>query len=331
MRPLVAHGPQNSHRSPLATGHFFLLCALCGLCASILSSPSHAQVPLSRPPITGIAHVRLYSTDLYKSREFYAHILGLGNGTAGCMAVTRPCFTVNDHQQIELIQVTGGAPDNLLAEVAFATPDAEQMRRYLTAHHISAGEITKDRNGVQHFELKDPEGLPIAFVQLPSQHFFTAPPEQVSTHLVHAGFIVKNRAVEDHFYRDILGFRMYWHGGFKDVDRSAVASEKDNDWWEIQVPDGSDWVEFMLNIPANADHNERGIQNHFSFAVEQIKPTAALLRTHGLKSTDEPEIGRDGKWSWDIYDPDATRVEFMEFKPAQEPCCNPYTASHPKP
>ena len=71
------------------------------------------------------------------------------------------------------------------------------------------------------------------------------------------------------------------------------------------------------------------MQNHFSLAVEQIKSAAARLREHGLKTTGEPEIGRDGKWSFDIYDPDLTRVEFMEFKPAQPPCCNPYTASHP--
>src|SRR6266550_2270175 len=109
----------------------------------------------------------------------------------------------------------------------------------------------------------------------------------------------------------------------------GVLEPADNDWWEIQVPDGTDWIEYMLNIPSNADHKERGIQNHFSFAVEQIEPSVALLRAHGLKTTAEPEIGRDGKWSFDICDPDLTRVEFMEFKPAQPPCCNPYTASHP--
>jgi hypothetical protein len=27
----------------------------------------------------------------------------------------------------------------------------------------------------------------------------------------------------------------------------------------------------------------------------------------------------------------ATRVEFMEFKPAQKPCCHPYEAAHPAP
>lgn len=289
---------------------------------ALLGLPLAAQDQPARQPITGIAHVRIYSTDLYKSREFYTRILGLAPGTAGCTGITHPCFTVNDRQQIELLQVTSAAPANLLAEVAFATPDLEQMRRYLLAHHIAAGAITKDSNGVQHFELRDPEGNPIAFVQLPASRFFTAPAEQASTRMVHAGFIVKDRAAEDRFYMDLLGFRMYWHGGFKDAD---------NDWWEIQVPDGTDWIEYMLNISPTAGKQERGVQNHFSFAVEQIKPTVARLRMHGLKSTDEPEIGRDGKWQYNVYDPDLTRVEFMEFKPAQPPCCNPYTAPQPQP
>jgi catechol 2,3-dioxygenase-like lactoylglutathione lyase family enzyme len=287
-----------------------------------------AWLPLSaedqpvRPPITGIAHVRVYSTDLYKSRDFYTRILGLASGTAGCTGIAHPCYTVNDHQQIELVQVTSAAPANLLAEVAFATPDIQQMRRYLLAHHIAAGDIKKGANGVQHFELLDPEGHPIAFVQLPASRFFTAPPEQISTRMVHAGFIVRDHAVLDRFYMDLLGFRMYWHGGFKDAG---------NDWWEIQVPDGTDWIEYMLNIASNADHAERGVQNHLSFAVDKIQSAAARLRTHGLKSTDNPEIGRDGKWSYDIYDPDLTRVEFMEFTPAQAPCCNPYSGPQPKP
>jgi len=140
--------------------------------------------------------------------------------------------------------------------------------------------------------------------------------------MIHAGFIVKDRAAEDRFYMDLLGFRMYWHGGFKDAD---------NNWWEIQVPDGTDWIEYMLNIPSNANKQERGVQNHFSLAVDKIQSAAALLRTHGLKTDDQPEIGRDGKWSFDIYDPDLTRVEFMEFKPAQPPCCNPYTGPQPHP
>jgi catechol 2,3-dioxygenase-like lactoylglutathione lyase family enzyme len=291
---------------------FFL--AACFACL-----PITAEDRPMRPPITGIAHVRVYSTDLYKSREFYSRVLGLAPGTAGCMGMTRPCFTVNDRQQIELAQVSSAAPANLLAEVAFATLDVEQMHRYLLFHHISASAVAKDSNG---FELRDAQGHAIAFVQLPSQRFFTAATEQIRTRVVHAGFIVKDLEAEDHFYRDLLGFRMNWHRGFKDAD---------NNWWKIQVPDCRDWIEYMLNISPIADKQERGIQNQFSFAVEQIKPAIFRLHTHGLKSSDARETGRDGKWSFDICDPDLNRVEFMEFKPTQKPCCHPYTADHPKP
>jgi len=278
---------------------------------------------ISRPKITGIAYVRVYAADLNRSREFYGKILGLTSGSGGCLGITRPCYTVNSNQQIELAQIAGGAPDNLLATVAFATDNVEQMRAYLLAHGVAAKPMVKDGNGLEYFDLLDPEGHPISFVQQ-SDHFFSPTADQIGTRLFHAGFIVKDNAVEDRFYRGLLGFRMYWHGGFKDADM---------DWEELQVPDGSDWIEYMLNIPARTDEKERGIQNHFSLGVANIKTTFERLRVHGLKvePDDKPEIGRDGKWSWDIYDPDLTRVEFMEYKPTQAPCCHPYEAAHPTP
>src|SRR6266576_3834792 len=256
------------------------------LSTAFICFPLAAQDQLTRPPITGIAHVRIYSTDLHKSLDFYSQILGMTPRNAGCTGMARPCFIVNDRQQIQLSEVGSASPANLLAEIAFATPDVVRMRNYLLARSVAADPVTRDISGVAHFVVHDPEGNSIAFVQLHPRSVFTAPAEQISTRMLHAGFIVKDRAAEDRFYRDLLGFRMYWHGGFKDAG---------DDWWEIQVPDGTDWIEYMLNIP----------------------------------STAEPEIGRDGKWSFDICDPDLTRVEFMEFKPAQPPCCNPYTASHP--
>src|SRR5947208_3798132 len=46
------------------------------LSAAFISFPLAAQDQPTRPPITGIAHVRIYSTDLHKSLDFYSQILG---------------------------------------------------------------------------------------------------------------------------------------------------------------------------------------------------------------------------------------------------------------
>src|SRR5208337_2784110 len=58
----------------------------------------------------------------------------------------------------------------------------------------------------------------------------------ISRHMIHAGFLVYNRDAEDHFYRDLLGFRLYWHGGMQPGQ---------TDWVAMQVPDGTDWLEYM--------------------------------------------------------------------------------------
>jgi catechol 2,3-dioxygenase-like lactoylglutathione lyase family enzyme len=298
---------------------FFLLACHVGFC---LGAPLVAQDQPTRPPITGIAHVRIYSTDVHKSADFYSRLLGLPPRTGGCTGMTRPCFLLNDRQQVLLAKAPATLPSNLVFEIAFATPDIGRMRAYLLAHKVEVGPISRDINSVAYCTLHDPEGNSIAFVQLHPLTESRAPAGKFSTRMLHAGFIVKDRAAEDHFYRDLLGFRMYWHGGFKDAD---------DDWWEIQVPDGSDWIEYMLNISAKADAKERAVQNHFSLGVENIQSAASQLHQDGFEKFDGPEIGRDGKWSIDVYDPDGTRVEVMEFKPAKDPCCHPYTADHPKP
>jgi catechol 2,3-dioxygenase-like lactoylglutathione lyase family enzyme len=293
------------------------------LATCLFGSSLAAQDKPTRPRITGIDHVRLYVKDVDSARSFYTKILGLPSGGGGCVGVLRPCFPVSWYQQIELEKVPSPAPKNWVAEVSFVTDDLAQMRRYLLAHGLDSGRITTDTNDAQHFELHDPEGNLIGFVQRrPVLADYEISARQLSSRLIHAGFVVRDMAAENRFYVDLLGFRLYWHGGFKD---------QDTDWYEIQVPDGDNWIEYMLNIPANADHKELGVQNHFSLGVKDAQAAAAQLRKNGLLTFDGPEIGRDGKNSLDAYDPDGTRVEVMEFTPTQKPCCHPYTADHPKP
>ena len=305
-----------------------ILCALCALCVEKISIIEAQTLP--RPKITGIASVRLFSADLYAARAFYSKILGFDTATATCLGVTNPCYAVNGHQRVELQQIAGGAPDNLLAEIAFATPSVSAMREFLVAHQIQAGPMTKDETGTPRFTFKDPEGHPLAFVQLSGERFFTPAPHQVSTRILHAGFIVQDVEKERAFYEGLLGFRLYWHGAFPPAERAASSTNRD-DWYEIQVPDGEEWIEFMLNISPRANKQERGVQNHFSLGVKSANNAAQHLRVNGATKFDGPEVGRDGKNSLDIYDPDLSRIEVMDYNPTKDPCCSQYTAAHPKP
>jgi len=313
--------------SKLARGleHTATFLSLCVVLQSAVLAWGGEKQP-GRPRILGIDHVSAYVSDVEKSRQFYSEVLGL---TTNCPHYTgpEPCYLVAPSDQRVLLkqapaQTKNRTFNNWLAEIAFATDDLMGMRRYLLAHGMLPGVIRRDSDGSTSIRVHDPEGNPIAFVhRLPAKIGYMPASKQISTHLIHAGFVVKDLAAENRFYVDLLGFRLYWYGGFKD---DGV------DWYELQVPDGPDWIEYMLNIPANADHKELGVQNHFSFGVKNVHDAAAELRFNGLKTFDGPEVGRDGKDSLDAYDPDGTRVEVMEFIPKEKPCCHPYSAEHPK-
>jgi catechol 2,3-dioxygenase-like lactoylglutathione lyase family enzyme len=306
----------------LAVFRIYIKHAAVLLAAGLSFQLAAAQDKPKRPRITGIDHVRLYVTDIAKSRAFYTSILGLPASGGGCEHLTRPCFAINWYQQIELKPAPSPAPQNWLAEIAFATDDVQGMRRYLLARGVAAGAVSGDRSGPQHFELRDPEGNPIAFVQSMPFPDYKISPNQISDRMFHTGFVVKDTAAENRFYVDLLGFKLYWYGGMKD---DGV------DWYELQVPDGDNWIEYMLNVPATADHKQLGVQNHFSFGVNEIQTAAEKLRKNGVAKVAGPGIGRDGKRGLNVYDPDDTRVEVTEFTPAREPCCHPYTAPHPTP
>ena len=76
------------------------------------------------------------------------------------------------------------------------------------------------------------------------------------------------------------------------------------------------------------DVRERGFGE---FVVDVRHDAQQQLIKNGWKGTEQPKIGRDGKWQLNLYDPDDTRIELMEFTPTQKPCCSDYSGPHPKP
>jgi catechol 2,3-dioxygenase-like lactoylglutathione lyase family enzyme len=284
--------------------------------------PLAAQRNPPRPKIHSIAFVRFKAADFEKSNAFYAKILGLKPGSDNCKGFSSPCFAINPYQHVELTQTGSRAAGSFLEVVGFNVSDVAQMKKFLDAKGVATTGITRGLNGLRFIEASDPEGNRLAFVEFSGNDSQIDGLRQISNRMLHAGFVVKDLDLMKKFYMDLLGFRLYWYGGFKD---DGI------DWYEIQVPDGDNWVEFMLNIAATADHQELGVQNHFSLGVTNAKAVASKLREHGATKFDGPEVGRDGKNAIDIYDPDLSRVEIMDFAPTKTPCCHAYTADHPKP
>jgi len=277
---------------------------------------------VQRPRIVGLAHVGFFVSDLSKAEDFYGHVLGFGHfsldkPTGGLML---NYYKVNDHQYIEIYPGLKGDDQDRLSHVAFETTDARALRDYLASKGVKVPDSLKpglDKN--LSFMVHDPEERHIEFVQyMPDslhnlQSGKLAPETRVSNHMNHAGFIVHDRAAEDRFYKDILGFTVSWYGGMKDDQVN---------WVDMRVPDGSDWLEYMLNV-TNPSPKSRGANNHISLGVKDIQAAYQTVAGRLSPPPGEPKIGRDGKWQLNLYDPDLTRVELMEFKPVQTPCCSP--------
>ncbi|MFZ1015187.1 MAG: VOC family protein [Terracidiphilus sp.] len=295
-----------------------LLAVLIGL-----RSASAQQPTVSRPPITGISHVTFYADDLAKSQQFYTRIVGWEQVPHG-PATSGVRFYANHTQYVELVSPSTKGLIDRMVRIGFSTTDAEGLRRFLKKRGVAVpAQLTVDREGNRSFLLHDPEGHAIEFTQqgphAPQQENSATP---ASLHINHAGFVVRNRPAEDRFYGEILGFHLYWQGG---------SGPGHTDWVMMQVPDGADWLEYMLYLPAVPSAEQLGSANHFSPGVVSMADVQQKLTHNGWQPAagEKPLLGVDAKWQLDLHDPDGTRVEFMEFLPVKTPCCSPYTGKQP--
>jgi catechol 2,3-dioxygenase-like lactoylglutathione lyase family enzyme len=283
---------------------------------------AHSQTPtVHRPRILSIDHVSFYTTDLEGAKKLYGGTLGLVSA--------EPVESGGLVRYMVGKQWVGysAAPDPKAADrmdhVAFTTDDIAALRKYLIAKGMKAPAVEGHADHSLSFTVADPEGHRIEFVERDKTEPPAPPADSaVSRHMIHTGFLVHNRDAEDRFYREILGFRPYWHGGMHPGE---------TDWVSIQVPDGTDWLEYMLRQPEHPDLRVTGVMNHISLGVADMKKAQAILESHGWKphGDEKAQMGRDGKWQLNVFDPDLTRIELMEFKPVEKPCCSDFTGPHP--
>jgi catechol 2,3-dioxygenase-like lactoylglutathione lyase family enzyme len=296
--------------------HKLILTAVCA--AALVPCLLSQKTGVKRPPILGVAHVALKTNDIAAARAFYGHDLGFQEPFPGPDGSA--IFKVNDHQYIEVAPTLKDDSEDRLAHIAFETTNARQLREYLAGHGVKVPDTLKpNADGDSSFMVADPEGHSIEFVEyvkgsLRSRNFGKAmPATRISERIIHCGFTIQDQAGADRFYADILGYHATWHGGMTDTR---------TDWVDMRVPDGADWLEYMLNQP-HPSVRTRGVMNHLALGVPDAQAAYKTLQDRGVKMNEQPKIGRDGKWQLNLYDPNLTRAELMEPKPVQTPCCSP--------
>lgn len=303
------------------------LVAALFLCPGVCITAQETAV--SRPPIVGVAHIGLRVADLPAADHFYGEVLGfdhfsLDKPSGGLML---NYYKVNDRQYIEIFPNLPSPDADRLSHIAFETTDIHALRDYLASKAVAVPANLKtglDRN--VSMMIKDPDGHDVEFVQYMPGSLHSAnfgkylSDNRVSKRIIHVGVTVQDRAAADRFYRDILGFKLTWQGG---------KTEDSVDWADMRVPDGTDWVEYMMNSHAPSP-KQLGVLHHLALGVDQIQPGFAAVRARGYEPPQPPKIGRDGKWQLNLYDPGMTRSELMEFKPSEKPCCYPMDLSPAK-
>ncbi len=285
-----------------ATVRLVLAVMLASACIGCNGAPSTTQPgsssampekpqPVVRPPIVGVAHIGLRTDNLAAARKFYSGVLGLQepftvDDPPGKLLLTY--FKVNDHQYVEVFPELKDPQQDRLSHISFETTDAEQMRAYLASRGAKVPEKLEHMlDGNRGFDVTDPDGHDVEFVQfmpgsLHSRNFGKFLPDaRISQRIIHLGVVVQDQAKADTFYKDILGFRETWHGGMTD---------KETDWVDMQVPEGTDWLEYMLNVH-NPSPKELGVMHHFALGVPSVKASYQTVLQRGMKP-EKPQIGR---------------------------------------
>jgi catechol 2,3-dioxygenase-like lactoylglutathione lyase family enzyme len=318
--------------------HIIRIFALAGAALPLLAASTlYAQdAAPKRPRITGISHVGYFVSDLPKAIAFWHDFLGYDES----YDLTKPdskdiriaFIKINDHQHIELFNEPPTHPPNMMSHLCFTVDDIEAMRTYLRSKgfDVKPGNGGKTRTGDYAFEIKDPDGMLVEFVQsLPDGLEMKAagkflPPTRISDRIYHLGFLVGNSEKSIDFYGNILGFKETWRGG---------ANPKELSWINMRVPDGDDYVEFMLYRTLPTD--KFGTKNHISLVVPDIAKAVAELQSRPAYKTYGKELiiatGVNQKRQVNMYDSDSTRVELMEPNTVTGKPTPPSTAPPPPP
>jgi lactoylglutathione lyase len=290
-----------------------------------------------RPKVLGVAHMAIYVKDLAKTRQFFEEFLGFGEPFTlpkkdGGVRIA--FVKVNDHQYFELFNDKDRG-EGQLNHISFYTDNADRMYAYLKSKGVEVmsdkGQVGKGQTGNKNFNVKDPDGHILEIVEYQPDSWTAResgkfmPPTRISEHIMHVGVLVGDLDKSMAFYDGILGFKEFWRGS---------GSPRMLSWVNMRVPDGQDYLEFMLynRIP---EPDGRGGKNHVSLMIPDADKAVAELTKRAARIGYDKEIkiqtGVNRKRQINLFDPDGTRIELMEANTVDGKPAPSSTAPPPRP
>jgi catechol 2,3-dioxygenase-like lactoylglutathione lyase family enzyme len=278
------------------------------------AAPLPAQQATS-PHIVGISEIALYAHDCERSRAYYGEFLGLTQvapSYKACDKHSGATFRINPRQYLQLIPDAAGGTDRL-AHISLETDSVEAMRAYLASRGVTVPRhLERQKNGILSFSVTDPQEHEIEFMQFAAgalivrAHGQSMSVSPISDRMTHVGLIVISLSEEYRFYTDILRFTEFYRGSMT----GTVLS-----WVNLKVPDGSDYIEFML-YKDRPDRAQRGSAHHLCLQVADVPASVAELKARPWFSHyDRPlqiHVGVNRRRQVNLFDPDGTRAELME-------------------
>jgi lactoylglutathione lyase len=285
------------------------------LVAVVFAASAGAAEEPRRPPITGVAHIAIYAHDVDRSLAFYHDFLGYDEAfrlkrAGGELHLV--FVKISDRQFIEIFPEKEAGTDRL-NHIALEVEDAEAMRAYLASRGVKVPDrVPVGRIGNANFNITDPDGHTVEIVQyLPEgrtlgdrgEHL---PGSRIAPRMMHVGIAVGALGPALTFYGEVLGFRETWRGS---------SGGKELNWVNLKVPDGDDYVEFML-YKSPPTLGRLGTMHHLCLEVADIEASKAALEARparqGYSRDLEIRTGVNRKRQLNLYDPDGTRIELME-------------------
>jgi lactoylglutathione lyase len=276
------------------------LLSACAFAGTALAAPADS----ASMPVTRIAHMAYYVTDLNRARAYYHDFLGFDEAFTlrnadGSDHIAY--FRINDQQYIVLF-AEPAKNYGYIHDIAFETVDIGRTRAYLASHGVTvAGAIGKDEAGDRSLGLVDPSGYAVRIVQYdPSSYTCRTagkamPNTRISTQIDHIGVLSKDKDVTGKWYAVILGSE------YTGDNKMLVGSGPDR---------------FEIGFERKPPTPERfHIKNHICLSAPDVPKLAEALKAKPIyKQFREIETHEldSGKRVAELYDPDGNRIEIME-------------------